>query len=75
MKKKMKNRLGILAFQTVIDQTEARFGIIQYSVQLGSVWFSSFRKNRTKYLQDKIKEKRILREVSLLSNNGVRMDH
>ena len=41
---------------TVVDRTKAIFGIIQYSVQFGI-----FRKNQTKYLQDKIKDKRVLR--------------
>ena len=61
------------AFQLVEEQTEARFGIIWFdSVQLGSVQFGIFKKNQTEYLQDKIKEKRILREVSfILSKNGV----
>ena len=61
------------AFHLVEEQTEARFGIIWFdSVQLGSVQFGIFKKNQTEYLQDKIKEKRILREVSfILSKNGV----
>ena len=42
----------------VVDRTEARLGNIRYSVRL--------RKNRTEYLQDKIKDERILR--SFLEN-------
>ena len=54
--------LKVVTLRTaVVNRTEARFGIIRYSVRLGSVQFGTFRKNRTEYLQDKIKDKRSLR--------------
>ena len=51
----------------VVNRTEARFGNIRFSVRFGSARFGSFRffqENRTEYLQDKIKYKRVSRSFN-----------
>ena len=46
----------VVCQKAVVNRTEARFGIIRYSV-----WFGIFRINWTEYLQDRIHSKRVLR--------------